>query len=89
MLHEILFILDVVTEYVYMFNLTIEENQSDTLRVINSLNAREFTADKDQVFVSFDVAYNDDTYLLFLLTNSSCILYKIYYRIYYLYISLG
>ncbi|CAD8190035.1 unnamed protein product [Paramecium pentaurelia] len=71
MLHEILFILDVVTEYVYLLNLTIDENQGDSLRVINTLNAREFTADKGQVFVSFDVAYNDDTYLLFLLTNTS------------------
>ncbi|CAK62646.1 unnamed protein product (macronuclear) [Paramecium tetraurelia] len=71
MLNEILFILDVVTEYVYMFNLTIEDYYTDNLRVINSLNAREFTADKGQVFVSFDVAYNDNTYLLFLLTNSS------------------
>ncbi|CAD8118400.1 unnamed protein product [Paramecium sonneborni] len=71
MLHEILFILDVVTEYVYLFNLTLDENQSDVLKVINSLNAREFTADTGQVFVSFDVAYNNGTYLLFLLTNSS------------------
>ncbi|CAD8124159.1 unnamed protein product [Paramecium sonneborni] len=71
MLHEILFILDVVNEQVYLFNLTFDDYQTDFLKVINQLNAREFTADKSQIFVSFDVAYNNGTYLLFLLTNSS------------------
>ncbi|CAK64459.1 unnamed protein product (macronuclear) [Paramecium tetraurelia] len=57
MLNEILFILDVVTEYVYLFNLTIDENQADSLRVMNRLNAREFTADKGQVFINLPTIF--------------------------------
>lgn len=45
MLDNFLFILDAITDYVYIFDLTITSLDSEKLKIVRVLNAREFTAD--------------------------------------------
>jgi hypothetical protein len=70
---ELLYVLDTTNNLLYIFDLKLYEYQSNTFRVKDLIDARDFSL-RGEVIVSFDVHHTIDGILrIYLLTDKSSI----------------
>lgn len=74
LIDEFLFLLDSLTDIVYLFETDLD-NSSQQFKLSEYMNAKDFTNDDEQKFINFDAAtFNQKLkiYVLFLITDKSC-----------------